>query len=602
MPDDFTTNPYAMMSSFFFPGQGSTVGTSKELRQRLALAMMAQKRKYPTTLGEGLGAIGDSLGDVGMMRRLLADEASNFAQGNTQADKLLGTTPPGAASTPNAGFAPVAAATVAPTPLAGDPDPMSQAAVPPSVQEGAPPKGTTFRPGVNAPPQVAALPARPLPPDQQQSYQPGAPVRMPTAEAIKDFRNQNPLPQNIPPMPDAGRPTVADFGQKPILAPTPPGPPPPVVAQGGDDPRRALALTMLKQGQYGQPQSPAFASATPQPPTPATSQPPQPGSEIRVAPPVEPPIVKAPTGPRPGYVSPPFKEVVVPTPEPMSQQEADLREAITRDPDGVNGQLAKRLIPVIGTLEAARTAENARKVEQYKIDLAAKRTWEQKIEEQKGGAAKDIADVANIQERTRKESRVEDPQSKYVVGPDGVARPLQIEGDTSAPPLPKNEFQLKSVKHYEQMNDAEKIIGEGKALRHGPSALGSQMPVVGGYLQTDAYRKERSAAERWVINKLRQESGAQIAEKEIDREVKAYFPVPSDDAKTVADKTAARKAATEGMMEASGREGKKFLEWKDKQKAAAETASKAETADAVQWLKDHPNDPRAPAVRKRLGL
>ena len=71
----------------------------------------------------------------------------------------------------------------------------------------------------------------------------------------------------------------------------------------------------------------------------------------------------------------------------MSATETKLRDAIARDPDGVNGQLAKRLGPVIQTLEANRTAENQRKIDQYKIDLQHEKTMTEKIEEQKASAA-----------------------------------------------------------------------------------------------------------------------------------------------------------------------------------------------------------------------
>lgn len=603
--------------SFSFPGGVSGPGVSKELRQRIALAMLTQKRKAPSTFGEGLSAIGDSLGDIGTMRRLAAEENAAFTGGNAKADELLGGKPPADAQAPS----PVQAAAIsAPSSLYQPPDqdPRSQAPVPPTVQEGGPTPTTQpmFRPNLRTatPPTQApppAAPAVPAPPDV-----PGA-TRMSTPEQMADFRAQNPLPQNIPPMPPPGgpppglppqpaRPSVADYGQKLALAPTPPAAPPgPVMAQGPDpaslpmapqdDPRRAIGLALMKQRMGGQ-------GAPPPPPAPMPSPVPSPNQGIAPAPPAAPPIAPMPAGPQPGYVSQPLKPVIAPTPEPMSQHEADLREAIARDPDGANGQLARRLSPVIQTLESNRTAINQRNIEKYKLDLAAEIAREQKIEEQKTGAAKDVATVAHTQAQTRKESMTDTPEEKFVVGPDGIARPLRIEGATNRePPLPKNEFQLKSLKHHEQMVDAEKIIGEGKALRSAPSATGSRVPIVGGYFQSDAYRKERAAAERWVVNKLRPESGAQFSETEIDREVRAYFPQPSDDAKTVADKNAARRLANEGMLESSGREGKKYMEWKNARAAEADAAKAAERADAEQWLKDNPNDPRVAKVKKWLG-
>jgi hypothetical protein len=580
---------------FFTGPAGQGAGVSKELRQRIALAMLAQKKKFPTTFGEGLSAIGDSLGEIGTTRRLMADEAADFAKANTKADELLGTQP-GAPAAP------------AEPPLASP---------------------RTLSPGT-----VQSQPVAPIVPPQED-ISADAPVRTDTnGKIIGNLATRSilPPPGVAPPSqssalasPPTGRPSVADFGQKPILAPTPPAvdqaglPSSPIGDPEGDAKRSQIALAMLRQGQMGQPQDSLYAPAAPPagamsppqarsmappvaPPAPPIPPPGPPLNQgIKPAPPAGPPIVPMP-GPQPGYVSQPLKPVVAPTPEQMSDQERTLRDAIGRDPDGINGQLGKRLAPVIQTMESNRNAINQRNIEKYKVDIATEAARIQKIEDQKTGAAKDVADVAHTQAQTRKEGIVEDPDQKYAVGPDGIYRPLPIAGEGDrAPPLPKNEAQLKALKHHELMSDAEKIVGEGKALKSGSSATGSQIPLVGGWLQSDAYRRERSAAERWVINKLRPESGATIGEKEMDREVKAYFPQPSDDAKTIADKTAARRVATEGMLEASGREGKKYMEWKGRQAAAADATKAAERADAEQWLKDNPNDPRVAKVKKWLG-
>jgi hypothetical protein len=605
---------------------------SKELRQRIALAMLAQKKRPPQNLGEGLSAIGDSLGEIGTMRRLAAEENEAFTGGNKRADELLGVTPPGTGLPPQTppGPPPVAAAAQsAPSALyTPDADPRDPTPVPGNVQEGGPAQGMLLRPNIRiaarsmspapapapgSPPPTGAPgdtgattfqppfqpPPAPLPTDQQQTYEPGAATRMPA---------------------QPGRPTVADYGQPPILAKTTPTTPP-VMAQGEapsfdapisqydqqSDPRREATLALLRQRMGGGAPAPA-ASPPPMPPTPQADA----SQGIRPAPPAAPPVTRAPppqppapppAGPQPGYVSQPPKAVIAPMPEPMSRHEAELREAIARDPDGMNGQLARRIGPVIKTLEDNRAAINQRNIEKYKIDIAAEAAMLQKIEDQKAGAAKDVAGVAHTQAQTRKEGVIEDVDSKMIIGPDGIARPIQVDSGTGSarePPLPKNEAQLKALKHHEQMADAEKIIGDGKALRGIQSATGARVPVVGAYLQSDAYRKERAAAERWVINKLRPESGAQFSDAEIDREVKAYFPQPSDDAKTVADKNAARRIANEGMLESSGREGKKYMEWKNSKAAEADAAKQAEINDAKKWLNDNPNDPRVEKVKKWL--
>jgi len=53
-----------------------TSSAALQLRQRIALGMMEKKRAYPKTFGEGLAAIGDSLGEMGTMRQLMAQQAA----------------------------------------------------------------------------------------------------------------------------------------------------------------------------------------------------------------------------------------------------------------------------------------------------------------------------------------------------------------------------------------------------------------------------------------------------------------------------------------------------------------------------------------------
>ena len=270
-----TSNPYA--AGFFFAGEP---GANLKMREKMALAMMMRKASAPKNLGEGIYSFGDSIGDAIMARQLQQQDR----------DAQLAAAKLGAPADPGA-ITPVAAAPgedvpqeTGPKPMiaATQPAPTSPSVVPPQQQPIVPP----------------AAPAKPLPPDQQQSYEPGAPVRLSSPEQLQDFRGQNPLPRGLPPVPGAAapipaRPSVADFGQKPVLAPTPP-PGAPVVAQGGeDDPRRAIALTMLRQGQAGQPQGQAFAPAAPPPaPAPAPDRgiaaaSPVPDQGIRQAPPVQ---------------------------------------------------------------------------------------------------------------------------------------------------------------------------------------------------------------------------------------------------------------------------------------------------------------------------
>lgn len=92
------------MFSFFGNDPGG-YGTM-EMRRRIALQMMmgGGKKGYPKTLGEGLASIGDSLGEIGMMRALLAAQAKQDASSKATAEKIYG---PGSTTAPTTESAPV---------------------------------------------------------------------------------------------------------------------------------------------------------------------------------------------------------------------------------------------------------------------------------------------------------------------------------------------------------------------------------------------------------------------------------------------------------------------------------------------------------------
>lgn len=90
--------------SFFAPKAGGPVSyPAMEMRRKIALQMLANSRKgYPKTLGEGLTAIGDAIGDRAVLNQLMGQE-SEFQKGiDTDYQRATGapatTTPP--ASTP----------------------------------------------------------------------------------------------------------------------------------------------------------------------------------------------------------------------------------------------------------------------------------------------------------------------------------------------------------------------------------------------------------------------------------------------------------------------------------------------------------------------
>src|SRR6186997_1321902 len=73
------------MSGILAPTDSKNVPQS--LRQKIALAMLMQKRAYPKTFGEGLASIGDSLGDAFATRGIYSDAAAAEKAGSAVADE-----------------------------------------------------------------------------------------------------------------------------------------------------------------------------------------------------------------------------------------------------------------------------------------------------------------------------------------------------------------------------------------------------------------------------------------------------------------------------------------------------------------------------------
>lgn len=74
-----------MPSGFFW---GNSPNVNQQLRQRIALQMMANKKPFPKTLGEGLAAIGDALGDRRMADQILQGDLADQ-------NSVAGLKPPG---------------------------------------------------------------------------------------------------------------------------------------------------------------------------------------------------------------------------------------------------------------------------------------------------------------------------------------------------------------------------------------------------------------------------------------------------------------------------------------------------------------------------
>jgi hypothetical protein len=161
-----------LLSTIFW---GNDPNVNQQLRQRIALAMMMQKRAYPKNIGEGLSAIGESLGEIGTARRLERESAAAEDVGK----KVYGDRPSAAGEGKRSD--------------AETEQPAQQvAAVSPVVAPPPPPPPAA----VARPPEVAARPPDEAPLPFQQSYitqppaspPPPAPVAAPPQAAASPMQ------------------------------------------------------------------------------------------------------------------------------------------------------------------------------------------------------------------------------------------------------------------------------------------------------------------------------------------------------------------------------------------------------------------------------
>ena len=102
------------------------------------------------------------------------------------------------------------------------------------------------------------------------------------------------------------------------------------------------------------------------------------------------------------------------------------------------------------------------------------------------------------------------------------------------------------------MQAAEKLMAEITAAGFDPASYTEAARGITNFTASPGYRQYSQAQADWVRAKLRLESGAVIAESEMDAEVATYFPQPGDDPLTKAQKKEARKMAEKQLSISAG--------------------------------------------------
>lgn len=180
-----------------------------------------------------------------------------------------------------------------------------------------------------------------------------------------------------------------------------------------------------------------------------------------------------------------------------------------------------------------------------------------------------------------------------LVDPNNPLGPVEpVEGGTKDPNSPLyswTEGEMVAGGYANRMNRAETIMQSLVENGYNPADTGEHsraaIPYIGNFLASKEYQQFRQAQEDWVRAKLRKESGAVIADEEMEREIRAYFPVPGDSQEVINQKARARQTATQGLIESSRgyyerrlkgqepymptqvpkrREGETIQQWKDR--------------------------------------
>lgn len=160
---------------------------------------------------------------------------------------------------------------------------------------------------------------------------------------------------------------------------------------------------------------------------------------------------------------------------------------------------------------------------------------------------------------TYRRSGAEPRAAAPTAAPTGAGQaPTRTGGVTTTGRTRFTEQQNTSAGYANRMSEAGMIMDqlEGQGVSGIPEAGEIAVGIFGETAQNIARSPERQqyrqAQEDWVRAKLRKESGAVIAEEEMEREIQTYFPQIGDSEEVIAQKKRARDTATNNLVKQSG--------------------------------------------------
>lgn len=176
-------------------------------------------------------------------------------------------------------------------------------------------------------------------------------------------------------------------------------------------------------------------------------------------------------------------------------------------------------------------------------------------------------------------------EPKPVQMPDGSQALVRFGKDVNAPPVlvpfmpAASDTEQMTAGYADRMINSERVlnqIGDKGNPTYTTAIVGGVAGEAGrSVISTAEQQMHRQAQEDWVRAKLRKESGAVIAEEEMEREIKTYFPMPWDKPETIKQKARARQIAIESMKKTAGPA-------MPKQNQKAPTAQSKQPANPVQ--------------------
>jgi hypothetical protein len=150
-----------------------------------------------------------------------------------------------------------------------------------------------------------------------------------------------------------------------------------------------------------------------------------------------------------------------------------------------------------------------------------------------------------------------------VMGPNGVPvwtpRHEAVGKPAAQAPRAVTGQERQTLAFYNRAKGAVDTLTDGgeKSLeaRMASQSLAGQVQLKSNInlLQSGDQQRYRQAQRAFTEARLRKESGAAIPESEFENDARTYFAQPGDDAKTIAQKAAARQAVLDGLKFSSGK-------------------------------------------------